>query len=165
MRNLQRIILLAFSVVILGGVEVLEAQQLSPEEAFGACGSACGGFLFIIIAIFVLNIAILVWVARDAKNRGMGTPVGWVFLILFTSIIGLIIYLFSRPSGELVYCEVCKNKKLKVATVCPHCGNPSRSVETKPASASKAEFCPNCGHKVSSDSVFCEECGSKIERS
>jgi len=160
MGNLRRIVLLAFSAVILT-VDVLEAQQRSPEDA---CGTACGSFVFIIIAIFVLNIALLVWVARDAKNRGMGTPVGWVFLILFTSIIGLIIYLFSRPSGELVFCEVCKNKRLKVATVCPHCGNPSRSTGPRAISAGKAEYCKNCGHKVSSDSVFCEECGTMIER-
>lgn len=160
MWNLRRIALLALTSLVLT-VDVLEAKQISPDDA---CGTACGGFLFIIIAIFVLNIALLVWVAKDAKNRGMGTPVGWVFLILFTSIIGLIIYLFSRPSGELVYCEVCKNKRLKVANVCPHCGNSSRSIEPRAISAGRAEYCKNCGHKVSSDSIFCEECGNRIEK-
>ncbi|MEW6110358.1 MAG: redoxin domain-containing protein [Nitrospirota bacterium] len=143
---------------------VLKAQQRSPEEAFDACGTACGSFIFIIIAIFVLNIALLVWVARDAKNRGMGSTVGWVFLVLFTGVIGLIIYLFSRPRGELVYCEVCKNKRLKVASICPHCGNPTKSDETKPVYTGRAEYCPSCGHKVTRGAAFCEECGNKIER-
>lgn len=128
------------------------------------CGTACGSFIFIVIAIFVLNIALLVWVARDAKNRGMGSSVGWIFLILLTSIIGLIIYLFSRPSGELIYCEVCKNKRLKVANVCPHCGNASISIETKPVSVSKKKYCTNCGSELPQDALFCEQCGGKVER-
>jgi predicted amidophosphoribosyltransferase len=100
-----------------------------------------------------------VWVAKDAKNRGIGSSVGWIFLILFTGVIGLIIYLFSRPKGELVICEVCKNKKFKVARVCPHCGNPAQSVETRPSSRSRSQYCPDCGHKISPDAIFCEECG------
>ncbi len=149
-------------ILVVQTTDVVAASQPTPEEAFGACGTACGSFIFIIIAIFVLNIALLVWVARDAKNRGMGSSVGWVFLVLFTSLIGLIIYLFSRPSGELVICEFCRNKRLKVATVCPHCGNPSKSIETKPISTSRVEYCPNCGYKISPDAIFCEECGSRI---
>jgi uncharacterized membrane protein YhaH (DUF805 family) len=88
-----------------------------------ACGTACGSFLFVIVAFFVLNIAILVWVAKDAKNRGMGGAVGWIFLILFTGVLGLIIYLFSRPTGDIVICEVCHNKKMIASRICPHCGN------------------------------------------
>jgi len=127
------------------------------------CGTACGSFIFIIIAIFVLNIAILVWVARDAKNRGMGTSVGWVFLIMLTGIIGFIIYLFSRPSGELVYCQTCKNKKLRFATVCPYCGNASITIEAKPTSVIKTQYCPNCGGNIPIDALFCDQCGSKVE--
>ena len=128
------------------------------------CGTACGSLIFIIIAIFVLNIALLVWVARDAKNRGMGASVGWVFLIMLTGVIGFIIYLFSRPSGDLIYCEICKNKRLRVATVCPHCGNASKSIEAKSFSTNRLEYCPNCGSKSPGDALFCDQCGGKIER-
>jgi uncharacterized membrane protein YhaH (DUF805 family) len=143
------------------------ARQTTPGEDLVPCGAAtalCGSFIFIIIAIFVLNIALLVWVAKDAKNRGMGSSVGWIFLILFTGVIGLIIYLFSRPQGELIICEVCSNKKLKVARICPHCGCSSKSIETKPLSTSRLEYCPNCGGKIPTDALFCDQCGGKIER-
>jgi len=160
---LRAVIFALFSLIsITRTTDIFAAPRYRSEGE--VCGMACGSFIFIIIAIFVLNIALLVWVAKDSKNRGMGSSVGWIFLILFTGIIGLIIYLFSRPSGELVYCEVCKNKRLKVANVCPHCGNPSKSTEARPTSAGRAEYCKNCGHKVTPDSIFCEECGNRIER-
>ena len=147
--------------------QIGNARQTTPGEDLVPCGAAtafCGSFIFIIIAIFVLNIALLVWVAKDAKNRGMGNSVGWIFLILFTGVIGLIIYLFSRPEGELIICEVCRNKKFKVARVCPHCGRSSKSIETKPLSTSRLEYCQNCGSNIPTDAAFCDQCGGKIGR-
>ena len=42
---------------------------------------------------------------------------------LTASIIGLIIYLFSRPQGNLIQCAHCNNKRLQASAKCPHCGN------------------------------------------
>jgi uncharacterized membrane protein YhaH (DUF805 family) len=84
--------------------------------------AACGGLLFFIIAVIVFNIAILVWVARDAKNRGMDSSILWMLLVFFTSFIGLIIYILARPQGNLAICPNCKNKKLQASVKCPHCG-------------------------------------------
>lgn len=161
---LESILCRIFPFILLLHANILYAT-VSDDEALGVCGTACGSFVFIIIAILILHIAILVWVAKDAKNRGMGSPVGWIFLILFTGIIGLIIYLFSRPKGELVYCNICKNKKFKVTKVCPHCGNASSTVETKTISRSQNTYCSKCGNKVFQDASFCEQCGKKIETS
>ena len=85
------------------------------------CG-CCGSFVAIPIVIVVINIAMLVWVARDAKARGMDNAILWVLLVFFTSIIGLIIYILSRPQGNLVPCPNCGNQKLQAAVRCPHCG-------------------------------------------
>jgi TctA family transporter len=79
--------------------------------------------LLIPIVILVLNIALLVWVARDSKARGMDNSVVWVLLVLFTSVIGLIVYLFSRPPGILTPCRHCGNKRMETSAQCPHCGN------------------------------------------
>jgi len=158
--NFGKIVLSGFFGVI-ATANVLEARQSSPDEA---CGTACGSIIMIIIAIVALNIALLVWVTRDAKNRGMGEPILWMLLVLFTGPIGLIIYLLSRVSGELVYCEFCKHKRLKAATACPHCGNTSKSIATKPVGTSRLEYCSNCGHKMPPEAIFCEECGKKIEK-
>jgi len=163
MHTLLALFLFIMSIQITNAIG-MGTQPGSGQPGGEVCGTACGSFIFIIIAIFVLNIALLVWVARDAKNRGMGTSVGWVFLIMLTGIIGFIIYLFSRPSGDLVYCEICKNKRLRVATVCPHCGNASISIETKPISTSRPEYCSNCGNKILGDALFCDQCGGKVER-
>lgn len=105
-------------------------QRPGDAEACAACGS-CGavggiGMLLLIgipIAIFALNIALLVWVARDAKARGMDSAVIWMVLVMFTSVIGLLIYIFSRPQGNLAQCQHCNNKRLQASARCPHCGN------------------------------------------
>jgi ABC-type tungstate transport system substrate-binding protein len=75
------------------------------------------------VAILALNIALLIWVARDAKSRGMDNSILWMVLVMLTGIIGLIIYLLVRPQGNLVPCTHCGNKRLQVSAKCPHCGN------------------------------------------
>ena len=79
--------------------------------------------IIIPIAILVLNIALLVWVARDAKARSMDSAVLWMILVMFTGPIGLVIYIFSRPQGNLIQCQQCQNKRLQASARCPHCGN------------------------------------------
>lgn len=90
-------------------------------SSLAGCG-CCGSFVAIPIVIVVLNIAMLVWVARDAKARGVENPILWVLLVFFTSIIGLIIYILSRPQGNLVPCANCGNQRLQALVRCPHCG-------------------------------------------
>ena len=62
-----------------------QAQQPSPDAAAAAACAACGGgilfFIIAIIAVIALNIALLVWVARDAKSRGMDSSVIWMVLV------------------------------------------------------------------------------------
>ncbi len=96
--------------------------QSNDDNPFVACG--CLGFFGVImVGILALNIALLIWVARDAKNRGMDNAVVWMILVMLTGIIGLIIYLVTRPQGNLVPCPQCANKRLQVSAKCPHCGN------------------------------------------
>lgn len=95
------------------------------EQAAGcaACGAIAGFGILIPLVFIALNIALLVWVARDAKSRGMDSAVLWMLLVFFTSFIGLVIYLFARPQGNLLQCQSCNNKKLEASAKCPHCGN------------------------------------------
>jgi len=99
----------------------------SPSDAAGAGAAfgclACSGMLIALpFVLIALNIALLVWVARDAKARGMDNSVVWMILVLFTSLLGLIIYFYSRPKGDLIPCPNCGNKRLQVSVKCPHCG-------------------------------------------
>jgi hypothetical protein len=79
-----------------------------------------------------INIGILFWVAKDAKSRGMDGAM-WIFLILFTGILGLAIYLFARPQGSLVQCGNCGNNRLEASVKCPHCGDKSKSDDDRPS--------------------------------
>src|SRR5262245_52518557 len=101
----------------------LLAQPRGDEAAAAAACGGCGVFVFLLVALFVLNIALLVWVARDAKARGMDSAVIWMILVMVTGPIGLLIYIFSRPQGNLVACASCSNRRLQAGAKCPHCGN------------------------------------------
>ena len=98
-------------------------MQSSPAQDTGAGLACCGTLFFLIAAIVVINVSLLIWVARDAKARSMDGAVIWMLLVLFTGIFGLLIYLFSRPNGYLVVCNSCRNKRLAAARICPHCSN------------------------------------------
>jgi uncharacterized protein len=103
----------------------------NPAAATAGCAALMGSLVMIPILLVVLTIAMLVWVARDSKARGMDGAVLWIILVMFTNILGLILYLLSRPSGNLMRCPHCANKKLQVSARCPHCGH--SSLEPVPA--------------------------------
>jgi uncharacterized membrane protein YhaH (DUF805 family) len=105
-------------------VLVRPAFAQSSDAASSVAGCAmCSTFLAIPLIIFILNIALLVWVARDAKARGMDSAVLWMILVMFTSVIGLLIYILSRPQGNLIRCSNCGNNRLRASVKCPHCGS------------------------------------------
>jgi hypothetical protein len=112
-------------VALLSSTPMLAVAQNddagTAASSLAGCG-CCGSFIAIPIVLIALNIALLVWVARDAKARGMDSSVLWMLLVFFTSFIGLIIYILSRPQGILVPCANCGNQKLQAAVRCPHCG-------------------------------------------
>ncbi len=103
--------------------EERERQQRDAEQAGRICAAGCGTIVLLALILLVLNIALLIWVARDARARGMDSAVLWMFLVMFTSVVGLVIYLFSRPQGPLVQCPHCGGKRLAASAVCPHCRN------------------------------------------
>ncbi len=104
---------------------VLALSQHQAEDAAGVLACAgCGGLgLLIVLAALALQIALLVWVARDAKARGMDGDVIWTLFVFFVPLVGLIVYVFARPQGTLVKCGHCANKRLQSGARCPHCGN------------------------------------------
>jgi hypothetical protein len=92
-----------------------------PARGCAGCG-CCGTFILIPIVFLALSIALLVWVARDAKARGMDNAVLWMLVVFFLNLLGLLIYVLSRPQGFLVRCPNCGNQRLQTSVICPHCG-------------------------------------------
>jgi len=67
-------------------------------------------FAFVFLLFFLLIIAgaaaLAVWVYHDAQRAGMESPGLWALLVVFTTWIGLIIYLVikgSRQPGRMYY--------------------------------------------------------------
>jgi hypothetical protein len=102
---------------------LLQRDDASAAAGCAACSGMVGFVIFIFIAIIAINIALLVWVAKDSKSRGMDSSVLWMILVMFTGVIGLVIYLLARPQGIVIACPHCNNKRLQVSAKCPHCGN------------------------------------------
>jgi len=128
MRQLTACVLTSVVLFFSCSMGVAQSRTGAGEDAAacgacGACGAGIAVLIAIPIAILALNIALLIWVARDAKSRGMDSAVMWMILVMLTSVIGLIIYIFSRPQGNLVQCQNCHNKRLQASAKCPHCGN------------------------------------------
>lgn len=126
-------VLFFFALLICGSQVALAQASTQPGDdvaaTAGGC-AACGGCMifFIIIIVLIaaglaLNIWLIIWVGRDAKSRGMDNSTTWILLVIFTGLIGLIIYLSSRPKGDLVKCSSCDNNRLQGSAKCPHCGN------------------------------------------
>jgi len=122
MQSVRKLLSVSTTLVLFTPIASF-AQNSEPGAGSGLAGcGCCGTFIFLPIAFFVISIALLVWVARDAKARGMDSAVLWMLLVFFLNVIGLVIYLFSRPQGNTVPCPNCGNKRLQASVKCPHCG-------------------------------------------
>jgi hypothetical protein len=115
------------NVLALGALPLLLVQSALAQDYDGAVGAgvcaALSGILIMIpVVIIGVNIAMIVWVAKDSKARGMENSVVWMLLVFFTSVLGFVIYLLSRPKGDKVVCSNCANPRLASLTKCPHCG-------------------------------------------
>jgi hypothetical protein len=112
----------AGAIPLLWAVSACAQDNGSPLAGCAAC-SGCGGLLLICwLGLIALQIALLVWVARDAKARGMDSAVLWMLLVMFVPLLGLLIYIFARPQGNMIQCPNCNNKRLAASVKCPHCG-------------------------------------------
>jgi hypothetical protein len=108
--------------ILLWAARARAQNDGSPVAGCAAC-SGCGGLLLVLwLGLIALQIALLVWVARDAKARGMDGAVLWMLLVMFVPLLGLLIYIFARPQGNMIQCPNCNNKRLAASVKCPHCG-------------------------------------------
>jgi hypothetical protein len=121
MTKLNRFLAL-FLTLMVSSVSLAQDRPADPAAGCAACGG-CGFIVVVIVGLIALNIFLLVWVARDAKARGMDNAVLWMLLVLFFGLLGLLIYILSRTQGNLIQCPHCQGKRLEASAKCPQCGN------------------------------------------
>jgi len=64
--------------------------------------SIIGSIIYVIIMIYAIQIAIAIWVYRDAKKRGEEALL-WLLIVLLTGLIGLIVYILIRRDKSYNY--------------------------------------------------------------
>lgn len=124
-------------------------------------GLFCCGLVVGLPTLFIaINAAILFWLAKDAKSRGMDGAM-WLFLIFFTGVIGLAIYLFSRPQGRLTQCHNCGNNRMEASIKCPHCGA-GKGRQENPGDLEGEEDRPVVKQSKGRSIIICSHCGARL---
>lgn len=92
-----------------------------------------GALCIIPIVMLIIVIVLAVWVYKDAEKRGSSGAL-WLIIVIFTNILGLIIWLVVRPpiggkkeegsssTGGDRRCPNCGRTIPLDANVCPYCG-------------------------------------------
>ncbi len=113
-------------VTVYGITVEAAGRQVYTPPSTGSDDAVMMGAIFVIIIVIVFLIVliyVLIWVVKDANKRGKN-GILWGFFTIILGILGLIIYLLVRPSGNIVLCNYCRKEKLETLPQCPHCKNP-----------------------------------------
>lgn len=116
------------TVLRLLGVAVLLSLFLgiAGSPALHSAFSALAGLVLLVLLLALLGaacyVALFAWVGRDAKARGLHETASWLTWVHSRGPLGLLTYLFARPSGRKVLCPNCHHRRLDSMVVCPICG-------------------------------------------
>ena len=92
------------------------------------------------------------WVYIDAQDRRLPKPLLWALLVLVGSLVGLLVYLISRPDGSAdLRCPHCGKKLNGGKAGCPYCGADLSTV-----------FCAKCQYPLKPEWSFCPDCRAPI---
>ncbi len=92
------------------------------------------------------------WVYVDARERGVRRAPLFAFLVVLSSLVGLVVYLISRPEdARTLTCPGCA-REVNGGAFCPHCGRDLSS-----------SFCPACRYPLKSEWAFCPACRTEIK--
>jgi len=150
------------------------------------------GWFLVLIVTLVVNIAICVWVYKDAESRGMSAGI-WVLILLVSGILGLLIYLGVRPKEVSTYnegysdrdvssiranrtqvCDRCSAEYNASYSNCPDCKQRNPNKQYKSSSSQRdnsteaipttdgKETCSKCGTTQMANRDFCMKCGVRF---
>jgi hypothetical protein len=125
-------------------------RQWYRDEGPEVVASVGGGVA--VLAFTFLWILLPTWVYVDGTERGVRRAWLFAFLTVISSLIGLVVYLISRPEdGKTLVCPGC-GREVNGGAFCPHCGRDL-----------SASFCAACRYPLKPDWVFCPSCRTEIK--
>lgn len=112
--------------ILLGLVllSLLVGGASSGEKGNGLAELLGQVLLFVFVVAFVAAagyVLLFGWLGRDAKARGLHETASWVTYVRSQGVLGLLVYLFSRPSGRKIRCPNCHHRRLATMASCPFC--------------------------------------------
>ena len=138
----------------------LLSQLITPEVQMA--------FTVLMGMLVVLYVLVVVWVARDANQRG---AVWWIWAIVaLIPIVGFIAYLLMRPSllevdREEQELEIAiKQRQLMKYGECAKCGYPVEAdyVICPNCLSRLKNLCMNCGHALEPGWSVCPYCATQV---
>jgi hypothetical protein len=106
-RRLSAFVLAMFLTLVLTSAVLAQASDQGDAGSTCAGCGVCGGGILVILAAVILplvivlaiDIAVAVWINKDAKARGLENATMWTVLGFFLGLLGLLIYILARPQG------------------------------------------------------------------
>jgi hypothetical protein len=132
--------------------EAGEREWYRDDERLKGVGGVAGGVA--VLAFTFLWILLPTWVYVDGTERGVRRARLFAFLTVISSLVGLVVYLISRPEGATtLVCPGC-GREVNGGSFCPHCGRDL-----------SAAFCATCRYPLKPDWAFCPSCRTEIKPS
>jgi hypothetical protein len=129
--------------------EMPERDWHRPDDRFEVAGGIAGGVAG--LAFVFLWVLLPTWVYVDGTERGVRRARLFAFLTVISSLIGLVVYLISRPeNGKTLACPAC-GREVNGGAFCPHCGRDL-----------SASFCATCRYPLKPDWAYCPSCRTEI---
>jgi hypothetical protein len=130
--------------------ELPEGEGYRPDDRFEVLGGGAGAVAA--LAFVFLWILLPTWVYVDGTERGVRRARLFAFLTVISSLVGLVVYLISRPEdGKTLVCPGC-GREVNGGAFCPHCGRDL-----------SASFCATCRYPLKPDWAYCPSCRTEIK--
>jgi len=125
--------------------QAADREYYQEDERLNVLGAVAGAAAA--LSFTFLWILLPTWVYVDARERGVRRAPLFAFLTVISSLVGLVVYLISRPDdGKVLACPGC-GREVNGGAFCPHCGRDL-----------SASFCATCRYPLKPDWAFCPSC-------